>query len=115
METIEQQGVAEANKKAKQKSMAVATAKKKAWEEEMKKWSPRKRVLEAQKSVLQQVDKILNGNCRSAKKGNYNCAKFVLDWSGVSEIRTPLVKTVKKNSLATALKKLRAARKTETS
>ena len=78
---------------------------------EKKKVSPRKRVHEAQVNVLEQVDKILKGNCTSAKKGNYNCAKFVLDWSGVSDIRTPLAKPVKKNALASALKKLRAASK----
>ncbi|HEY3927191.1 MAG TPA: hypothetical protein VGL89_02345 [Candidatus Koribacter sp.] len=113
METVAEQANGVVDKKAKQRALAEGKAKKKALEEAKKKWSPRKRVLEAQRSVLQQVDKILTGNCVSAKKGNYNCAKFVLDWSGVSEIRTPLAKTVKKNSLATALKKLRAARKTQ--
>jgi hypothetical protein len=69
---------------------------------------PRKRVHQAQLNVLEQVEKILNGNCKSATKGNYNCAKFVLDWSAVSDIRTPLARPLKQKSLAgTLLKKLK--------
>lgn len=62
----------------------------------------------AQMNVLDQVDDILTGNCKSASKGNFNCAKFVLDWSGVSDIRTPLAKPLKQKSLAdTLLQKLK--------
>lgn len=70
-----------------------------------KKLPPRKRVREAQLHVLDQVDNILKGNCGSATKGNYGCAKFVLDWSGVSDLRSPLAKPLKKKSVASALLK----------
>ena len=69
------------------------------------KMAPRKRVHQAQLNVLEQVDKILTGNCKSATKGNYSCAKFVLDWSGVSDIRTPLAKPLKQKTLASTLLK----------
>ncbi len=67
--------------------------------------APRKRVHQAQLNVLEEVDKILTGNCKSATKGNYSCAKFVLDWSGVSDIRTPLAKPLKQKTLASTLLK----------
>ncbi len=63
-----------------------------------KKLSARARVKAAQEKVLLKVDKILTGNCTSATKGNWNCAKFVLDWSGVSDIRTPLAAPLKRKS-----------------
>jgi hypothetical protein len=70
----------------------------------------RARVRKAQLNVLEQVENILNGNCKSATNGNHGCAKFVLDWSGVSELRTPLAKQKRKSSLADALlKKLKQA------
>lgn len=69
------------------------------------KLAPRKRVHQAQLNVLEQVDKILTGNCKSATKGNHSCAKFVLDWSGVSDIRTPLAKPLKQKTLASTLLK----------
>jgi hypothetical protein len=70
----------------------------------------RARVRKAQLNVLEQVEDILNGNCKSATKGNHGCAKFVLDWSGVSELRTPLAKQKRKGSLTDAfLKKLKQA------
>jgi hypothetical protein len=69
------------------------------------KLAPRKRVHQAQLNVLEQVDKILTGNCKSATKGNYSCAKFVLDWSGVSDIRTPLAKPLKQKTMASTLLK----------
>lgn len=75
-----------------------------------KKVSPRTRVRNAQLKVLDQVDNILKGNCGSAKKGNYNCAKFVLDWSGISDLRSPLAKPLQQKSVASALlKKLKQA------
>jgi hypothetical protein len=67
-----------------------------------KKLSPRARVKQAQMKVLDQMENILTGNCGSAAKGNYKCAEFVLDWSGATEIRTPLSKPRKK-SLVSAL------------
>jgi len=78
----------------------------------------RTRVRNAQLNVLEQVESILDGNCKSATKGNHGCAKFVLDWSGVSDLRTPLAKQKRKSSLADALlKKLKQAaeQKPETS
>lgn len=76
-----------------------------------KKVPARKKVHEAQLKVLDQVDQILTGNCKSAIGGNYNCAKFVLDWSGVSDIRTPLArKPGRKSPLAEMLKRLKEAR-----
>jgi hypothetical protein len=74
-------------------------------DEDEKKIAPRKRVHNAQVNVLAQVDKILRGNCAQAKKGNFNCAKFVLDWSMVSDLRTPLAKPLKSKTLAGALLK----------
>lgn len=67
--------------------------------------TPRERVRRAQLRVLQKVENILDGNCESAKSGNYSCAKFVLDWSGVSDIRTPLAKPIRKKSVLQALLK----------
>ena len=67
--------------------------------------SPRERVRRAQLRVLNKIENILDGNCESAKSGNYSCAKFVLDWSGVSDIRSPLAKPVKKKSVLQALLK----------
>jgi hypothetical protein len=43
---------------------------------------PRSRVKKAQEMVLDEMRNIVQGNCNSAKKGNYNAAKFVLDWAG---------------------------------
>jgi hypothetical protein len=65
----------------------------------------RSRVRKAQLSVLEKVESILEGNCKSATKGNHGCAKFVLDWSGVSDLRTPLAKPKRKSSLTDALLK----------
>ncbi len=71
--------------------------------------SPRERVKRAQTRVLQKIEHILDGNCESARQGNYSCAKFVLDWPGVSDIRTPLVKPAqRKSALQVLLKKFRA-------
>jgi hypothetical protein len=67
--------------------------------------SARAKVHKAQLKVLNQVEKILGGNCTQAKQGNFNCAKFVLDWSTVSDLRTPLAKPLKSKSLAGALLK----------
>lgn len=69
-----------------------------------KKKSPRARVKEAQMSVIENVKTIIDGNCESAKGGNYKCAEFVLDWSGASDIRTPLSKATKRSLIATLLK-----------
>ena len=66
---------------------------------------PRKQVLKAQQRVLKRVMSILNGNCNAAVEGNHQCAKFVLDWSGISDIRTPLAKPLKKKSPTAALLK----------
>jgi hypothetical protein len=66
---------------------------------------PRKQVLRAQQRVLKRVMSILNGNCNAAVEGNHQCAKFVLDWSGISDIRTPLAKPLKKKSPTAALLK----------
>jgi hypothetical protein len=62
-------------------------------------------VKRAQIEVLDKVSEILTGNCKSAADGNYNCAKFVLDWSGVSDIRTPLAKAPHKKSVTSMLLK----------
>lgn len=79
-----------------------------AEEEADKKLSPRKKVHKAQLGVLKKVDEILTANCDSAAKGNYNCAKFVLDWSGISDIRTPLAKPLKRRGeLASMLQQLK--------
>lgn len=66
---------------------------------------PRSRVKKAQEMVLDQMRNIVEGNCNSAKKGNYNAAKFVLDWAGITEIRTPLAKPKQRFSLAQLLRK----------
>jgi hypothetical protein len=89
-------------------AQATTRKSKKEQKEADAKLPPRKRVHKAQLNVLQKIDNILDGNCKSATKGNYNCAKFVLDWSGVSDIRTPLAKPLKQKSLAgTLLKQLK--------
>ena len=85
---------------ARAAAMKVKREEKKKQAEADAKLPPRKRVHKAQLSVLNKVEKILNGNCNSATKGNYNCAKFVLDWSGVSDIRTPLAQPLKQKSLS---------------
>jgi hypothetical protein len=90
---------------ARAAAMKVKREEKKKQAEADAKLPPRKRVRKAQLSVLNKVEKILNGNCNSATKGNYNCAKFVLDWSGVSDIRTPLAQPLKQKSLASTLLK----------
>ena len=60
----------------------------------------RKRVRNAQLQVLGEVENILKGNCKSAKKGNHGCAKFVLDWALVSDLRAPLARPTKRQSLS---------------
>jgi hypothetical protein len=81
-----------------------------------KKVSARERVKKAQLVVLDKLTEIVEGNCKSAAGGNYNNAKFVLDWSGISEIRTPLAPAKKRKSVLSALlKKLREAPKEEES
>jgi hypothetical protein len=75
-----------------------------------KKEAPRTRVRNAQLKVLDELEKILTGNCKSATKGNHNCAKFVLDWSLISDLRSPLAKPARQKSLAgLLLKKLKLA------
>ena len=69
-----------------------------------KKLSPRAKVKKAQMSVLGKMNRILAGNCKSASAGNYKCAEFVLDWSGITEIRTPLAKPRKKALVAGLMK-----------
>ena len=69
-----------------------------------KKLSPRAKVKKAQLNVIEKVEKILSGNCASATNGNYKCAEFVLDWSGASDLRTPLAKEKKKSLIAGLLK-----------
>ena len=94
----------------------VGPAAKKPEGEAKKKLTARQRVKNAQMMVLDQLDKIVKGNCKSAASGNYNNARFVLDWSGISEIRTPLAAPKKrKSALAALLKKLREAPKEEES
>lgn len=67
--------------------------------------SARKKVKNAQLKVLQNLDDIVTGNCTSAIGGNSNCAKFMLDWSGVSDLRAPLAKPLKQRSIARVLLK----------
>ena len=68
----------------------------------------------AQVQVLEQVENILKGNCGSAKKGNHSCARFVLDWAGVSDLRTPLAKPLKARSMAGDLmKRLRSVKESK--
>jgi hypothetical protein len=58
--------------------------------------------------VLQNLDEIVGGNCTSAIGGNPNCAKFMLDWSGVSDLRSPLARPAQQGTLTgTLLKKLK--------
>lgn len=54
--------------------------------------------------VIEKVENIIEGNCASATQGNYKCAEFVLDWSGASDLRTPLAKEKKKSLIAGLLK-----------
>jgi hypothetical protein len=101
---------AESKPAQEQKRNSNGKGNKAADEAAERKLAPRTRVRKAQLSVLEKVESILEGNCESAKKGNHGCAKFVLEWSGVSDLRTPLAKPKRKSSLADALlKKLKQA------
>ena len=72
----------------------------------------RAKVKKAQFAVLEKLDQIVEGNCQSAITGNPGCAKFMLDWSGVSDLRAPLAPAPKQKTLeGTLLKKLKAIQK----
>jgi hypothetical protein len=78
-----------------------------------KKLSPRARVKQAQMTVLDKLNEIVEGNCNSAVKGNYKCAEFMLDWSGVTDMRTPLAKAKKKSLIAELVRNAKARKKAE--
>ena len=78
-----------------------------------KKMSPRARVKKAQMTVLDKLDDIITSNCSSASKGNYKCAEFVLDWSGATDIRTPLSIRKKKSMVAALLKRAEERKEAE--
>lgn len=67
--------------------------------------SARTKVRIAQFKVLEKLNDIVDSNLGSAAQGNHNCAKFMLDWSGVSDLRSPLARLSKQRSVARDLLK----------
>ena len=77
-----------------------------------RKESVRTKVKNAQIKVLDSINEIVGSNCKAAVDGNPSCAKFMLDWSGISDLRSPLAKPIKRKSLADGiLKKLKNSSK----
>ena len=101
-----------ANEAAEQETQETKPTESKPPDEDAdKNKSPKAKVRAAQMVVIDKVKKIMEGNCASATQGNYKCAEFVLDWSGASDIRTPLSKETKRSLIATLLKQAKMQEK----
>lgn len=65
-----------------------------------KRLTPTDKVRKSRAKVLGDMPKIVTKICEEAKNGNCGAAKFVFDFAGITELKTPLEEPQSSDSLA---------------